>query len=518
MNKLRARFNSLSLRERARVKETGICASDFPSPLAPLPGGEGNNLAHRIKPLSASIVVLSALIAGCAIGPDYEKPKAETLAAFAAADSAYQTDAPTAQFWTVFNDDTLNALVGFALQRNHDLRIALANLNQARALRKETQLDLLPTVTAQAAHTKARISADQSLDGAAHSSELNTGNIDAIWEIDVWGRVRRAMESSKANEQAVIADLQAVQVSVAAEVARNYFELRGVQEQYAVAQRNASNQRETLKIAEARLDAGRGTEFDTARAQAQLNNTLSTLPALQAAIENTIHRLSVLVGEQPDALSATLEAQVDLPALPRLVNIGKPEDLLRRRPDVSAAERRLAAATADIGVAKGEWFPHVNFVGEIGFAASDLDRVGDASRATYAYGPSIQWSILDFGHVNARVNRVKAREQGALAAYEQSILRALEETENALVSYRETRKQLDYLQASANASARATRLAHLRFENGSSDFLDVLDVERTQLETDARFARARTQAATSLIALYKALGGGWGIGGQSAAR
>ena len=470
------------------------------------------------KLLHASLVVLATVVSGCAIGPDYDRPKTETPAAFSASDPAYTADAPIAQFWTVFNDDTLNALVGFALQRNHDLRIALANLNQARALRNETQFDLLPAFTAQAAHTKARISADQALDGLPHSSKLNTGSIDAVWEIDLWGRVRREIESSKASEQAAIADLHAVQVSVAAEVARNYFELRGVQEQFAVAQRNADNQRETLKIAEVRLDAGRGTEFDTARAQAQLNNTLAILPALQAAIENTIHRLSVLVGEQPNALSATLTPKIDLAALPRLVNIGKPEDLLRRRPDISAAERRLAAATADIGVAKGEWFPRVNFTGEVGFAASDIDRIGDASRATYAYGPSIQWSILDFGHVNARVNRVKAREQGVLAAYEQSVLRALEETENALVSYRETRKQLDYLQASANASARATQLAHLRFENGSSDFLDVLDVERTQLETDANFARARTSAATSLIALYKALGGGWEIGGKTASR
>ncbi len=471
------------------------------------------------KLFRASITVLAAAIAaGCAIGPDYERPKTGAPAAFAAADPAYATATPIAQFWTVFNDDTLDALVGFALQRNHDLRIALANLNQARALRNETQFDLLPTVTTQAAHTRARISADQSLDGLARSSELNTAGIDAVWELDLWGRVRRQIESSKASEQAALADLQAVQVSVVAEVARNYFELRGAQDQFSVAQRNADNQRETLKIAEARLDAGRGTEFDTARARAQLNNTLSTLPALQATITNTIHRLSVLVGEQPNALAATLAPKVDLPALPRLVNIGKPEDLLRRRPDISAAERRLAAATADIGVAKGEWFPRVSFIGEIGSAASDVNRIGDGSRATYAYGPSIQWSILDFGHVNARINQVKAREQGALAAYEQSVLRALEETENALVLYRETRRQLDYLQASADDSARATQLARLRFENGSSDFLDVLEVQRTQLLTEASHASVRTSAATSLIALYKALGGGWEVGEQTASR
>jgi outer membrane protein, multidrug efflux system len=511
MSKLFARCSSLSLRERVRVRE--VCIDDSSSPPAPLPGGEG-----RLKLLRASIAVLATVIAGCAVGPDYTQPKTETPSTYTTEDSAYVIDVPIARFWTSFNDDTLNVLVGYALQRNHDLRIALANLNQARALRNETQFDLAPSLGAQAAHTKARISADQSLDGAPHSSILNTGSIDAFWELDLWGRVRREVESSKANEQAFAADLRAAQVSVTAEVARNYFELRGAQEQYAVAQRNADNQRETLKIAQARLDAGRGTEFDTARADAQLNTTLATLPELQTTIINTIHRLSVLVGEQPNALSMTLTPQSDLPALPRLVNIGRPEDLLRRRPDISSAERRLAAATADIGVAKGDWFPRVNFTGEIGFAASDIKRVGDAPMATYAYGPSIQWAALDFGHVNARINQVKAREQGATAAYEQTVLRALEETENALVSYREARRQLDYLQASTKASARASELAHLRFENGSSDFLDVLDVERTQLETDASFSRVRTHAATSLIALYKALGGGWDVGEENASR
>ena len=513
MNKLFARYCSLSpLGERVRARADGI--EHLSSPLTPLPlKGEG-----RLKLLRASVAMLAAIVAGCAVGPDYHQPKTETPSAYATEDSAYAAQAPLVQFWTVFNDDTLNALVSYAMQRNHDLRIALANLNQARALRNERQFDLLPAATAQAAHTKARISADQTLDGAAHSSTLNTGSIDAFWELDLWGRVRRAVESSSASEQAVAADLHAVQVSVAAEVARNYFELRGAQEQLAVAQRNANNQSETLKIAEARLDAGRGTEFDTARAQAQLNTTLATLPALQATIANTMHRLSVLVGEQPSALNELLSPKVDLPVLPRLVNIGKPEDLLRRRPDISAAERRLAAATANIGVAQGDWFPRVSFTGEVGFAASDLDRIGDAPTATYAYGPSIQWAALDFGHVRARTNQAQARAQGVLAAYEQTVLRALEETENALVSYRETRRQLDYLQTSAQANARASQLAHLRFENGSSDFLDVLEVERNQLETDASFARARTNAATSLIALYKALGGGWEIGEQNASR
>lgn len=468
---------------------------------------------RSVLPLAVALAV-----AGCAVGPDYEKPATDVGQSFAAADAAYASTEPLRQFWEVFDDATLNSLVGFSLRTNHDLRIALANLNQARALRRETQLDLVPTVTAEASRTKARASADETATGEPLTTTLNRGGFDAFWELDLFGRVRRNVEASRASEQAVAADLRAVQVSVAAEVARNYFELRGAQEQFAVAQRNADNQAQTLKIAQVRFEAGRGTEFDTARAQVLLNNTLATLPQLQARIDNTIHRLSVLAGEQPNALRDMLAPTAALPELPRLVQIGKPEDLLRRRPDVKAAERRLASATALIGVAEGDWFPRVSFTGEIGFAANSGDRIGDAATATYAYGPSIQWAALDMGRVQARVNQAKAGEQAALAQYEQAVLRALEETENALVSYRETRRQLDYLHASARASNRATELAHKRFDGGATDFLDVLDSERSQLVVEASLSQARTDAATQLIALYKALGGGWEVAPQTAQR
>lgn len=472
-----------------------------------------NKFTRRAAPLAFAIA-----LAGCAIGPDYKRPDTATAPSFATQDAAYDADAPLVRFWQVFDDATLNSLVGFSLRTNHDLRIALANLNEARALRRETQLDQIPTVSAQASRQKARLSADETSNGEPQSGTLNRGGFDAFWELDLFGRVRRNVEASRASEQAVAADLHAVQVSVAAEVARNYFELRGAQEQYAVAQRNADNQTQTLKIAQVRFDAGRGTEFDVARAQVLLNNTLATLPGLQATIENTIHRLSVLAGEQPTALRDMLAPAAALPELPRLVQIGKPEDLLRRRPDVRAAEQRLASATARIGVAEGDWFPRVSFTGEIGFAANSRDRIGDAATATYAYGPSISWAAFDMGRVQARVNQAKAGEQAALAQYQQSVLRALEETENALVSYRETRHQLDYLTASARASARATELAHKRFEGGATDFLDVLDSERSQLVVEASLSRARTDAATGLIALYKALGGGWEIETQTAER
>lgn len=471
---------------------------------------------HKSGGRRASLALLIALLSGCAVGPDYERPSTDNAAQFSktAAEKSdsvadYNDVAPIAQFWTVFNDDALNHLVAQALATNHDIRIAAANLDAARAIRGGAISDLFPVIGVNASRDKSRVSADETVSGRAESSRLNRGELDAFWELDLFGRVRRNIEASSASAQAIAEDLHAARISVAAEVASNYMELRGAQEQYAVAQRNADNQRETLRIVDARLEAGRGTDFDSARATALLNTTLAQLPMLQAEIDVRIHRLSVLIGQQPQVLAEMLHPVQALPGLPRLVQIGKPEDLLRRRPDIRSAERRLAAATANIGVAQADWFPRVSFSGEVGFAASTGSRIGDADTATYRYGPGISWAALDFGHVRARVLQSKAEAAGQLAGYEQTVLRALEETDNALTLYSATRRQLDNLQASVTASTRAVELAHIRFENGSADFLEVLDVERERLDSDASFTRARTAAATNLIAVYKALGGGW---------
>ncbi len=478
----------------------------------------------KLATTKSALVLMVALLSGCAVGPDYQQPITETASTFAKqlevkherTDAAvYTADAPIVQFWTIFDDTVLNNLVAQALATNHDIRIAAANLKAARAIRGGAQADLFPSVTANAAREKSRRSADETVSGRAEESTLNIGTIDAYWELDLFGRVRRNIEASRASEQAIGEDLHAAKVSIAAEVARNYMELRGAQEQYAVAQSNAENQRQTLRIVDARFDAGRGTEFDSARASALLNTTLSQLPVLQAEIDVRIHRLSVLMGQQPTVLSEMLRPVEALPALPRLVQIGKPENLLRRRPDIRAAERRLAAATANIGVAQADWFPRVSFSGEIGFSANSRDRIGDADTATYRYGPGISWSALDFGHVRARVLESRADAEGSLAIYEQTVLRALEETENALTLYSSTRMQLDHLQVSVTANVRAAELARLRFENGGADFLEVLDVERERLDSDASFTRARTAAATNLIAIYKALGGGWETGSEN---
>ncbi len=469
---------------------------------------------HALKLTLAPMLV--ALLAACAVGPDYREPDAPKSAASAGFSGAAQRDefstaAPATAFWTVFGDAQLTALVDKSLAANHDLRIALANLNQARALRREARFDYLPTVTAQGGYTQALTSQGQfrGFDRDLRETEITSGGFDAFWELDFFGRVRRANQASAANEQALAATLSDAQVSVAAEVARSYFELRGTQERRDVAARNADNQLETVKLAKARLDAGRGTDFDVSRAQAQLSTTLSALPLLEATIENSIHRLSVLTGQTPDALQGALRPVAALPELPRLAAIGTPSDLLRRRADVRAAERRLASSTAQIGVATADLFPRVTFSGEVGFAAANPSDIGHSSSETWSYGPGISWAAFDLGRVNARIDQTEAARDGSLARYEQTVLRALEETENALVSYSRSRQQLDYLRDSVTASDRAVELASARYDGGASDFLDVLDAQRAQLEAQDRLSAARTSTGTNLIALYKALGGGW---------
>ncbi|WP_428310713.1 efflux transporter outer membrane subunit [Hydrocarboniphaga sp.] len=472
----------------------------------------------KIPYTKTAAALLSALLAACAVGPDYQKPEAPQIVGnsdsamnVAATDGVYDAANPQLQFWTLFDDRELSALVDRSLGANHDLRIALANLNEARALRREARFDYLPTITAQGGYTRSLQASAQApgYDRDQRENGVYNGSFDAYWELDLFGRVRRANESVKAGEEALAANLHDAQISVAAEVARNYFELRGAQERLDVARRNAANQLETVRYAEARFDAGGGTEFDVSRARAQLSTTLAAIPVIETTVENTIHRLSVLSGQVPTALQSELRPAAALPELPRVTSIGRPEDLLRRRADVRSVERRLAASTADIGVATADLFPRVTFTGEVGFAVKDTDQIGHSVGETWGYGPGISWAALDLGRVKARIDQTKARRDGSLALYEQTVLRALEETENTLVAYGRSREQLDHLRDSVTASDRAAELARIRFDGGASSFLDVLDAERSQLEAQDRLVQARTGSATGLIALYKALGGGW---------
>jgi len=455
-------------------------------------------------------VLFGALwLSSCAVGPDYKQPEVKVEQKFeGAAPETYTTDAEAvAQFWTQFSDNTLNTLVTDSLQSNHDLRIALSRFSEARALRRESRFDLAPTITASAGWTGQRFPEPQRQ--FFGDVNLYDAGFDAFWELDFFGRIRRNIQANTAELQSAEASLRDAQVMVISEVARTYFELRGQQSQLAVAKRNVENQRATLDLTNARLEAGRGTELDTSRAQAQLSNTLGTIAPLEAAVARSIHSLSVLTGREPTALTATLTPPEELPPIPELVAVGNPADLLRRRPDIRASERTLAADTARIGVAVADLFPQVTFTGNIAFQATTLSGLGDANSGSHIFTPGITWAAFDLGRVRARIAGARARTEGSLAFYEQTVLRALQETEDALVTHARSRERLMHMVDSARASETAARLARVRFNGGMVDFLEVLDAERTQLEAEDSLAQSRTDTATSLIAVYKALGGGW---------
>jgi len=455
--------------------------------------------------------VLVALIAGCAVGPDYQPPERDdmTAEAFGVRDSALLTPAEVdIAWWQALDVKQLNALIQRAAAHNHDLRIARANVLAARSLLIQGGLDLAPIITADGAVTRRKVSAGSGSTFDKRTTTYDAG-FDMNWELDFFGRVRRSVQALAADYQSLLADQRSTFVTVAAEVARSYIDLRGAQYRLDVARRNAENQRRTYQLTQALRDGGRGTELDVVQARAQLDSTRASIPPLRAQVERAVHRLSVLVGQPPRALESDLADPRPLPELPETVRVGDPAALLRRRPDVAAAERRLAAETARVGVAVADLFPRVTLLGSAGFLTTEADEFGERPSQVWDLAPTVSWPAFDLGRVLTRIDVAEAETQAALAAYEQTALTALEETENAMVEYIQARAREERLQAASQSSARAAELARVRYRSGMENFLTVLDAERRLLEAQDALAVARTESATALIALYKALGGGW---------
>jgi multidrug efflux system outer membrane protein len=457
-------------------------------------------------------------LAACAVGPDYREPETTVGERFNAEALLAGTGRGEIEreWWRQFGDPTLDELVEAAVENNRDVAAATARLREARALRRERLFDFLPSITGTASYEKGRQSAAGTPGLPAgtpidRNYEMYDAGFDAGWELDLFGRVRRANESARAAAQAADAARNQVVLSVIAEVARNYFELRGVQSQLAVARDNAGTQERALELVNDRLEAGSGTALDTARATAQVETTLASVPPLEAAVDRAMRRIAVLTGQQPGTLDAQLSAVRELPALPANLSLGSPEALLRRRPDIRAAERQLAAASAAIGVQVGDLFPRITLNASIGLSAPTFSQLDDSGNDRRSFGPSLTWGLLDFGHVYQRIRAAGARNAEALAGYEQTVLLALEETENALSDFARERRRMEHLTRAADASRSAADLATQRFEGGVSDFLSALDAYRTSLEAEDQLAVSRTRVATALVTIYKALGGGWEI-------
>ena len=462
--------------------------------------------AHPITTRFA-LITLAVALAGCASTPMESQRYQPTLANNFANAPATPAE-PVSEFWRAFNDADLDALMAQALKANADLRIASANLQEARALARFSDAQGMPRIdgTASAARVRGRDG-----QGRADTGSAFAVGFDVAWEADLFGRVSNDRQAAAATVLAGEAGLRSAQVSVAAELARNYFELRGFQEQLRVAQASLETQQAALKLTQARQSVGRGTLLDSERANALVQTTAANVPALESSVTRSRYRIAVLTGQVPAALDALLAQPKPLPgfkAVP-LGAIGSPESLLRRRPDVAAAEAQIAAAAARVGVARSDLFPRITLGGSLGLNAGRISELGNSSSFAYNLGANLLWSLLDFGRIRSQIAASEARSDGALAQYEKTVLGALEETEGALANYTRVQQQSDRLFAAEQSAAKAAEIARSRFSVGVSDFLAVLDAERELLAARDRLAQVQTAAATSLVAVYKALAGGW---------
>lgn len=461
-----------------------------------------------------SLVALAIIsLVGCAVGPNYHLPDTPNPAHFAnAQEPGLAENDAVERYWTLFADPLLDRLVDDAIAHNKDLEAAQANLRAARAVRRLTGFDQFPTITLSSSYTHELESAQQlpGFDRQQRDFDAADAGFTGLWELDLFGRVRRNVEAARADVGAIAATLQDARVSVIAELTRDYFVLRGLQDQLSLTRRNADSQLATLKLTQVRLEAGRGNQLDTARADAQYQTTLASIPSLETTIATTLYRISVLTGRLPTALDETLAAE-PAPALPTLNSIGNPAQLLRRRPDVRVAERQLAGATARVGVAVGDLFPKVTLTGSLGYEAPSFGQFGTSDARFFSGGPGITWAAFDLGRVRARISSAQAQTDAALANYESAVLNALQDTEGSLISYGRSQSRRDALALAAAASDKASDLARRRFEGGLIDFLEVLDAERTALSAELLLSQSRTDTATSLVAVYKALGGGWDL-------
>jgi multidrug efflux pump len=483
-----------------------------PADEAPPATSPGGPKLGSMAPLLAIGLATSLAMTGCQAGPEFHLQPPPVGDAFANGTApGVNAEATETAWWHGFNEPKLEAMIGQALEANRDLRIATARVKEARALYKTARLDFYPTVTADGGYTHGLSSQVErpGFDRANRDYNLYDAGFDATWELDLFGRVHRSTEAGSATLAAVEANRRDVTVSLIAEIARNYVELRGSQARLAMARRNAEIQRSTLVLTMAKSKAGQITDLEVARSQTQLNATLSLIPSLEAASQRAIHRLGILTGQAPTAQAAALNTAAALPALPAQIKIGNPADLLRRRSDIQAAERSLAAATARIGMQTADLFPRVTFNGSLGVKADDLAGLGKPGADTYSFGPRISWAAFDLGRVRARIQAADAQAEASLAIYEKTVLTALEETENALVDFGREQVRRDYLTAAAVTADQAVRLANARYENGVTDFQAVLDTQAKQLDIQDQLAVSQTRVVTSLIAVYKALGGGW---------
>jgi len=468
---------------------------------------------QRYSAKKLTLLALAVTLAGCVNGASYQ-----TLTVPPAVQPEYQMPESSTQisrgevlsnWWDSLGDAQLSDLVNRALMHNNDVGIAIANLERARSDLRGAGLALLPDIGTSVS------AADQRLDDFTAAGASDTrfttyqAGFDASWELDLFGRLRQARLASRADLAATQAELDQVYVSVAAEVARSYIQLRGAQLRLTVGERNVEVIQQSSDMTRQLMEGGLGDNLDVQRALAQLELARSTLPILRSQVTLNINRLSVLTGQMPNALEELLSPVQGLPSIPPSIAVGDPIELLQRRPDIRRAERQLASSIARYKVSVAELYPQVSITGSIGFLATAFADLGSGGTLTHLVGPQIRWEAFDLGRVRNRIDAADAGIQAQLELFEKTLLSSFEEVDNAMVTLTSETQRQESLRAAAQASAQTSNIAMQRYEAGADSFLDLLDAQRTQLAAEDQLASSEIAVALQVIALYKALGGGW---------
>jgi len=485
------------------------------------------------------------LLAGCTLGPDFDKPSSwspDNWFGSAAETAPPVPSAPVAEpiradWWAVFADPELTKLEQRAAEANLDVRTAMLSVAQSRAQRQITAADEFPQINGDASYMRQKPSpkGEFSLLSSGGSVGAGTGGatgapasipikpfnlyqygFDASWEIDLWGKVRRSVEEADANIEASAEARRDTLLSVLAEVARDYLQLRQTQAELKIARENVATSEDSLRLTRSQAQNGLATDLDTETAAAQLSSVAATVPQLEQRELASINQLSFLIGEAPRTLKAELETEAPIPPVPPQVPIGLPSELARRRPDIREAEAKLHAATAEFGVAEAQFYPSLTLNGSDDIQALKFQDLANWNAHTYEFGPSLKLPIFEGGKLTGNLDLTKAEQQSAAIAFEKAVLNAWQEVDNALVGYDREQRRLAQLHQQVEQTRHALALARQQYTAGTSDFLRVLDSQRQVLSAEQQEADSRATVSLNLVTLYKALGGGWDAPEQTA--
>jgi outer membrane protein, multidrug efflux system len=463
---------------------------------------------------SLPILVLAlAVLSGCKVGPNYQTPKQHMPSGWVSppttrASITVQEPLQVEKWWTTFNDPELNSLVERAVKANLSLQIASQRIRAARATICITGSNLFPFFNANGAYTHS----NSELNHRTVDTDLWRGGFDATWELDVFGGVRRGVEAAYANYQSTIEDRRDILVSLLAELATDYVRLRGFQQQVKISQENLAAQERTLKATRENMAIGRGSGLDVANTEAEVASTKASIATFESTAQQQVYAIAVLLGEEPTALIQELSPQGEIPVAPPVVPVGLPADLLRRRPDIRRAERDLATATATIGVATADLFPRFGLNGTLTLGGPNFPDLFNWGTHVATIGPTFNWTIFDAGKIWSNIEVANAQQEQALLNYRLTVLSALSDVEIALTAYAQEQQRRAQLVDAVAANQRAVSLAQQAYDFGQRDFLNVIVAQESLLSAQNLLVQSNQAVATDLVAIYKALGGGWEVG------